>query len=101
MIKNPVLIYLGQWGGSLAVLSLAAFASALSGNLDLPENVRIANDRLGDRPAAVGESHAAMRCASGVGGATMDIHYVTKANPRVSADMNRNDTCEHSPSERH
>jgi hypothetical protein len=100
MTKNPVLIYLAQWGGSLAVLSVAAFASALSGNLDLPERVPIANDRFSNVPAAVAEEHAAMTCARGAAGKTIGIHDVMKVNPRGAfADMNPNAACEHS--ERH
>jgi hypothetical protein len=102
MTKNPVLIYLAQWGGSLAVLSVAAFASALSGNLDLPERAPIANDRFGVAPAEVVESHAAMTCARGADGGNREIHYVMKANPRGAlADMNPNAACEPSSSERH
>jgi hypothetical protein len=100
MTKNPVLIYLAQWGGSLAVLSVAAFASALSGNLDLPERAPIANDRFSNVPVAVSEGHAATRCASGADGGNREIHYVMKANRRGAlADMNPNAACEHS--ERH
>jgi hypothetical protein len=98
MIENPVLIYVAQWSGSLAVLSAAAFISFLSGNLDrasVPERERVANDR----PVAVAQGYA---CASGAGGATMGIHYVTKASPHGAfADMNPNVGCEHSSSERH
>ena len=80
-------MYAASWAKVMAVLSLAAAASA--GAAEMPDNnplvrdVRAANARFQDVKAAVAEGYAPIPCTSGADGGAMGVHYV---NPQYIKD---------------